>query len=69
MTEDTWDEVQTSNLYDGRGDSMRYSQGTLLGQNGSSTYGTTNSGPHGSGPYMQQTSSLQTGYPYDNDHR
>ena len=71
MTEDTWDEVQTSSEYGGRGDSTRYSQGPLLGPTGSSGYGTATSasGIPSSGPYMQQTSSLQTGYPYNDHHR
>lgn len=70
VTEDTWDEVQTASEY-GRVDSGRYSQGgPLLGNTGSSAYGTRTSasGIPESGPYMQQTSTLQSGYPYT-DHR
>lgn len=77
VTEDAWDEVQTQSEYDGRPESSRYSQGPLLstgqsgGTGGQSAYGTiasNNSGIHTSGPYMQQTSPLQSNYPY-NDHR
>jgi hypothetical protein len=72
VTEDTWDEVQTASEYGGRADSARYSQGPLLGtQTSNSGYGTSHSGngfPR-DGPYMQQTSTLQSGYPYSDHQR
>ncbi|KAK9896071.1 hypothetical protein P389DRAFT_74223 [Cystobasidium minutum MCA 4210] len=79
VTEDTWDEVQTSSEYGGRIDSSRYSQGPLLGGVGHGTttgygsqsgYGTATSASQvpSSGPYMQETSTLQSNYPY-HDHR